>query len=168
MPANFVQNLEKGMEYLHKQGAFLTVKDGDIVNTMTISWGNIGYEWSRPIFTVMVRGSRYTYDLIEKSGEFTVSIPLNDGLKNALAVCGTKSGRDIDKFKEAKLGLKAGRKVETPVIEQCELHYECRIVYKQAMDPDLLKDEVKASAYKNGDYHTFYYGEIVDCYLEDK
>ena len=111
MEINFTDNLEKGMKFLHTQGAFLTVKDGEKINTMTIGWGNIGYVWNRPIFTFMVRKSRYTIDLLKNADNFTVSIPLNKNMKNALKVCGSKSGRDIDKFKECNLTLekKIGR-----------------------------------------------------------
>lgn len=168
MSVNFTNNLEKAMKYLHNQGAFLTVKYGDKVNTMTISWGNIGFEWNKPILTVMVRKSRYTHELIEKSNEFTLSIPLNNDLKKALAICGTKSGRDIDKFSEANISLKAGRTSFTPVIAECELHYECKIVYKQDMGTQFINEDIVKSCYGDGDYHTFYYGEIVDCYLEEK
>lgn len=166
MSVNFVENLEKGMEWLHKQGAFLTVKSGDKVNTMTISWGNIGFEWNRPVLTALVRKSRYTYDLIENSDNFTVSVPLNKEMKDALMFCGTKSGREFDKFKECNLSLENGKKVDTPIIGECELHYECKIVYKQPMMPNLLNDEIKEGYYANNDYHTMYFGEIVDCYIK--
>lgn len=166
MSVNFTHALEKSMNYLHKQGAFLTVKSGDITNTMTISWGNIGFEWNRPIFTVLVRRSRYTYELIENSNEFTVSIPLNDNLKEALAFYGTKSGRDMNKYEQFPITLVPGKSVSTPVIGECELHYECKIVYKQEMDSNLLSEDVKMGSYKNGDYHTIYYGEILNCYLK--
>jgi flavin reductase (DIM6/NTAB) family NADH-FMN oxidoreductase RutF len=166
MPVNFISNMELAMENLHKRGAFLTVKQGDKINTMTISWGDIGYRWSRPLLTVMVRKSRYTHELIDNNSEFTVSIPLDDSLRKALAICGTKSGRDIDKFKESGISIKASKSLETPVITECELHYECKIVYKQDMDPSMMKEDVLMGSYANGDYHTFYYGEIVNCYLE--
>ncbi|MBK5239934.1 flavin reductase family protein [Clostridium sp.] len=166
MKINFTENLEKGMNFLHTQGAFLTVKSGGKINTMTISWGNVGYEWNRPIFTVLVRKSRYTHDLIENSDDFTVSIPLSKDLKNALAVCGSKSGRDIDKFKECKLTLDDSRNVATPIIGECELHYECKIVYKQDMNPKLLSRDIVESSYADGDYHTLYYGEIVTTYIK--
>lgn len=164
MTVNFTQRLEEAMNYLHKQGAFLTVKDGDITNTMTISWGNIGFEWNKPIFTVLVRKSRYTYELIENSNEFTVSIPLNNNLKKELAFYGSKSGRDLNKYEQCPVSLEAGKTIKAPIIGDCELHYECKIVYKQEMDPSLLSEEIKNNSYKNGDYHTIYYGEIVDCY----
>lgn len=166
MAVNFTLKLEEAMNYLHKQGAFLTVRSGDITNTMTISWGNIGFEWNKPIFTVLVRESRYTYELIENSSEFTVSIPLSSELKSALAYCGSKSGRNVDKFKECNLTLAPGKSVSTPIIADCELHYECKIAYKQEINPELLTKEIKKSSYRTGDYHTLYYGEIVNCYLK--
>lgn len=166
MKVKFTEHLEIGMEFLHTKGAFLTVKSGDKVNTMTISWGNIGFEWNRPIFTVLVRKSRYTYDFMEKSDNFTVSIPLSVDLKNALAICGSKSGRDIDKFKECNLTLEKSKAVETPIIGDCELHYECKIVYKQEMNPVLLSKDIVESSYKTDDYHTIYYGEIVETYMK--
>jgi flavin reductase (DIM6/NTAB) family NADH-FMN oxidoreductase RutF len=168
MAVNFIQNLEVAMENLHKKGAFLTVKSGEKVNTMTISWGNIGFEWGRPIFTVMVRQSRYTHELIENSDEFTVTIPVSDELKSSLAICGTKSGRDIDKFKETDIIAKKAKKVETPVIAGNAVQYECKIVYKHEMSTEMMHSNILNSSYKNGDLHTIYYGEIVECYLEEK
>jgi flavin reductase (DIM6/NTAB) family NADH-FMN oxidoreductase RutF len=166
MENDFTKNLELGIKFLHTQGAFLTVKSGDKINTMIIGWGNIGYVWNRPVFTIMVRKSRYTYDLIENSDNFTVSIPLSKGLKNAISVCGSKSGRDIDKIKECNLTLENSEKVDSPIIGECELHYECKIVYKQEMDPELLSKDVQKSSYSNGDYHTLYYGQIVATYMK--
>lgn len=164
MSVNFTHRLEEAMNYLHKKGAFLTVSANDKINTMTISWGNIGFEWNRPIFTVLVRHSRYTHELMENSTDFTVSIPLEDNLKKELAYCGSKSGRDIDKFKECNLTLEHSKIVSSPIISECSLHYECKIVYKQDMNPDLISEEVKKGSYASGDYHTIYYGEIVSCY----
>lgn len=151
------------MEQLPK-GAFLTVKDGEKVNTMTIGWGSLGVIWMKPIFTVLVRFSRYTYELIQDAEEFTVSVPLKNDLAKALAFCGTRSGRDYDKFKECGLTLREGQKVDTPVIEECELHYECKVVYKQVMEPATLDKEIRDKKYSNNDYHVMFYGEIVSSY----
>ncbi|WP_315118180.1 flavin reductase family protein [uncultured Clostridium sp.] len=156
----------KAIEVIRDKGAFLTVKDGDKVNTMTIGWANIGYQWKKPILTVLVRKSRYSYELIENTEEFTVSMPLNVDLKKELTICGSKSGRDIDKFKECNLVLEEGKKTTTPIIGNCDMHFECKIVYKQEMEPSLLCDEIKDGAYKNGDYHVLYYGEILDWYID--
>jgi len=161
---NFLENFEEGFKWLHTKGAFLTVKTGELVNTMTIAWGNIGYEWNIPVFSVLVRRSRYTFELIEKAKDFTVSIPLSENLKDELMFCGTKSGRDYDKFKECDLKLKKSNQVESPIIEECELHYECEIVGKAPLIPNLLNDYLRDTVYRGNDYHTIYYGKILDTY----
>lgn len=137
----------------------------DEVNTMTIAWGSISYIWNRPIFMVAVRYSRHTYNLIENAKEFTVSIPLNNDLRKELKYCGTKSGRDVNKFEACKLTPIKGQKISTPIIGECELHYECKVVYQQAMEPNTLARDIKSRNYLDNDYHVLYFGEIVDTYL---
>jgi len=80
------------LKYL-KKGAFLTAMSDGKVNTMTISWGTIGIEWGEDVFVTLVRDSRFTKGFIDNSGKFTVTIPKDDSMKEALAICGTKSGR---------------------------------------------------------------------------
>ncbi|WP_246566404.1 flavin reductase family protein [Tissierella simiarum] len=160
------EKLKEMLDQINK-GAFLTVTDGERTNTMTIGWGNVGVVWSRPMFMVAVRYSRYTYGVLEKAKDFTVSIPIKKDLKKALAYCGSYSGRDVDKFKECNLTPKKGRKVVSPIVSDCELHYECKIVYKQAMEPATLDEDIKNRYYVNNDYHVLYFGEIVDCYLTE-
>lgn len=163
---NFAEMSKELLNQISK-GAFLTVKSGDKVNTMTIGWGSLGVIWSKPMFTIAVRYSRYTHELIEKTQDFTVSFPLKGQLKKELGICGTKSGRDIDKFKECNLTLKEGELVNSPVIDECDLHLECKIVYKQPMDENALCNGIKEKAYANGDYHVLYYGEIVKAYIKE-
>jgi len=105
---------DKAMEQIRK-GAFLTVQSGDDLNLMTIGWASIGFLWGRPMFSVMVRDSRYTYEILEKSSEFTVSVPMCN-MEKQLEICGTKSGKTTDKFKECALEIFPGKKVHTPVI----------------------------------------------------
>ncbi|NMB08592.1 MAG: flavin reductase family protein, partial [Tissierellia bacterium] len=103
---DYTLNLVEALKSLEERGAFLTVKDNENrVNTMTIGWGNIGYEWGRPVFIVLVRESRYTHELLENAKDFTVSIPLDNKMNKALGYCGSKSGRDYDKFKECDLNI---------------------------------------------------------------
>ena len=113
----------------------------------------------------MVRPSRHTYQMIEASGEFTVSLPLKD-MKAALGICGSKSGRDTDKFAAAGLKPTPARQIKTPVIEGCGLHYECRVVFKQTMDPAQLDQSITEEKYASGDFHTLYFGEILACYKD--
>ena len=49
-----------------KEGAFLTVKAGEALNTMTIGWATLGFAWRKPVMMVMVRNSRHTFSLIRE------------------------------------------------------------------------------------------------------
>lgn len=150
---------------LSSQGAFLCAGTKP-ANVMTIGWGSIGYIWGKPVFMVMVRHSRYTHQLLAQHGEFTVSIPTQD-MKQALTYCGTKSGRDNDKFAGAHLTATPAQKVTVPVVDECGLFYECRVIYQQDMAPQGLTSTEKTKWYGGGDYHTLYFGEIVACYQKE-
>jgi flavin reductase (DIM6/NTAB) family NADH-FMN oxidoreductase RutF len=146
------------------KGAFLNVEWEGVKNTMTIGWGSIGFMWGKPIFMVAVRYSRYTYELLKKSNEFTVSIPLNKQLNKELGLCGKISGRDMDKFDEGQLAYSEGQKVKAPILDACDLHYECKVVYKQAMEPGTIQSDIDDKFYSNNNFHVMFYGEIVGCY----
>jgi flavin reductase (DIM6/NTAB) family NADH-FMN oxidoreductase RutF len=145
-----------------KKGAFLTVKAEAQLNTMTVGWATVGIVWSKPIMMVAVRNSRYTFGIIEKSKDFTISFPKNE-MKEELTFCGTKSGRTCDKFKECGLKISAAQKTLSPIIQTPGIHFECKIVYKSAMDPSSL-DAGYRQLYPKNDFHTLYFGEILECY----
>ena len=79
-----------------KSGVLLNT-NGDKFNSMVIGWGGLGTCWSRPVFTVYVREHRYTKEQLDKTGEFTISIPLKGSDPEIVKTCGWKSGREIDK-----------------------------------------------------------------------
>lgn len=150
-----------------KKGIFLTVEANGIVNTMTIAWGNSGRMWDRDSFTVAVRHSRYTFELMEGAAYFTISIPKLGTMKNELLLCGTVSGRDKNKFEEDGLTAKYLEDFPVPVIEECDLHILCKIAYKQSMDPSLLVADYVKGKYKSNDYHTLYYGEVIGVFEKE-
>lgn len=158
----YLEKADKMMEKI-KLGAFLTVQADDIVNTMTIGWATIGYIWQRPIFMIAVRDSRYTFTLLEKTDNFTVTIPSGKKYNEAIAYCGTKSGRDFDKFNECNLLPKQALYTKSPIVDIPGIHYECKIVYKSAMDNAFLDFDLE-KLYPQKDYHTLYFGEILANY----
>lgn len=164
-----ISNTELSNELLGqlRQGAFLVVKAGEKVNIMTISCGSLGFTWMKPTFTVMIRYSRYTHTLMENAYSFAVSFPLKGQLKTELNICGTASGRDIDKAKECNLSLKEGCLNGTMIVDECDLHLECKIIYKNPVDKTGLDKEIRESIYSNADYHVFYIGEIVRAYIKE-
>jgi len=112
---------------------------------------------------VAVRSSRHTFSIIEAAKDFTVTVPTGNMSKET-AFCGTKSGRDIDKFKACKLEIAASQKVVSPIIKTSGYQYECNIIYKSAMNPAFLDGNYDTGLYPQKDYHTLYFGEILACY----
>ena len=148
-----------------KKGILLTTKVDDVVNTMTIGWGTMGIEWGRPMFVAYVRESRYTHEMIEKCGEFTVNIPVGSVDTKILSVCGTKSGRDMDKIKELGLTLVEPENISVPGIKELPLTLECKVLYRMEQTLDTIPQDIIDKYYPNGDFHYAYYGQIVGAYI---
>ena len=162
-------HLETQIEQISKRGgAFLTVSCEEQLNTMTIGWGSFGFIWGKPIIMVAVRSSRHTYGILERSLEFSVTIPQqSEAFREALELCGSKSGRDLDKFAAAGLVAIPGKKIATPVISGAAWQYECIVVYKQEMnDLSILAPDIGDRLYhpQTNPWHTLYYGEVVASY----
>ena len=151
-----------------KSGILLTTRNGEKLNTMTIGWGSIGIEWGRAVFTAYVRDSRYTRELLDKQGEFTVNVPLNQIDKNVIAFCGTKSGREVDKFQELGLTPEEPEVISVPGIRELPMTLECRVVFQNVQDERRLPEHIQNryySAINAKDFHIAYYGEILAAYI---
>ena len=86
-----------------KEGVLMTTQADGEVDTMTIGWGHLGIEWYKPTFIAYVRQSRHTKTLVDKNPEFTINVPLGVADKEIIKVCGTQSGRDINKIEKLNL-----------------------------------------------------------------
>lgn len=153
------------------RGVLLTTCGDDQVNTMTIGWGKLGIEWGKPVFIAYVRESRYSFQLLNESGEFTVNVPISSENREILGYCGSKSGRNTDKFRDMKLQTVDSDIVAAPGIVQFPLTLECRVIYKQKQDIRQMPQSVIDRFYppfgdaQLPDMHTAFYGEIVNAYL---
>lgn len=153
------------------KGVLLTVAAEGKVNTMTIGWGTLGIQWGKPIFIAFVRESRYTKELLDKNPEFTVNIPYGQYDKTILSICGTRSGRDMDKIEALGLTLEEPQTISVPGIRQLPLTLECKVIYRQDQDPQAINEENTLRYYPipegwdKGDYHTAYYGQITAAYV---
>ncbi|MBE6934322.1 MAG: flavin reductase family protein [Ruminococcaceae bacterium] len=152
-----------------KRGILLTTKKDDFVNTMIIGWGTVGIEWGKPIFVAYVRESRYTRQILDETGEFTVNCPVGDIDSNIISICGTKSGRDMDKIQELGLHLEEPLQISVPGIRELPLTLECKVLYRNPQPVAELPQAILDRYYpeKNGvrDFHYAYYGEIVGAYI---
>ena len=156
-------------------GGLLLNTNGDKFNSMVIGWGNLGTVWGRPAFTAYVRRNRYSKAQIDKTGEFTVSVPLNGPIAEIVKVCGRTSGRDTDKAKQAGLTLEAPEIIHTPGVREYPLTLECKVLYAQEQDLTAIPADIRAAMYPadvdgfhtgaNRDPHTAYIGQIVSAYI---
>lgn len=161
-PFDYATHICKAMK---PHGILLTTAAGGKVNTMTIGWGTMGVDWSRPVFIAYVRESRHTHQMLEENGEFTVNIPVGEVDKKILAYCGTKSGADSDKIADLGLHLVGSDVVCVPGILELPLTLECRVIYKEEQDLSRIPEDILARYYPEGDHHHVYYGQIVNAYL---
>lgn len=151
-----------------KSGILLTTGNGHTLNTMTIGWGSIGIEWGKPVFTAYVRDSRYTRELLDQYGEFTVNIPLGKADKTTISLCGTKSGREVDKIRELELTPEEPEVISVPGIREFPLTLECRVIFRNIQNESRLPENIQSryySAINAKDYHIAYYGEILNAYI---
>ena len=147
-----------------RQSPLLTAGDRTELNTMTIGWCQLGRLWNQPVCTVFVRPERYTYRFMESHDYFTVSV-LPPEAKKITALCGSKSGRDVDKVKECGLTVRYGAG-DAPFFDEAELVLVCRKVYVQDLDlSGALGDAIPPFyAPGQGGVHRAYTGQIVEAY----
>lgn len=158
-------------------GILLTTKRGEEVNSMTIGWGCMGIDWSRPVFIAYVRESRYTKQLLEDNGEFTVNVPVGEVPRAALSLCGRKSGRDMNKIEKLNLTLEEPLEISVPGIRELPLTLECKVIYKQQQDLSAIPEDILNRYYpveddtlhpgSDRDYHIAYTGQILKAYIID-
>ena len=149
---------------LGAENALLTAGTADRCNTMTIGWCQAGRLWGLQTCTVYVRPERYTYQFTEEQAYFTVSV-LPEDMKKAMSLCGTKSGRDMDKIKECGLTVRTGTG-GAPFFEEAELVLVCRTLYVQDLDPACAlpagEEKVLPNYGAKGGWHRAYTGEIAE------
>lgn len=161
---NFGEFAQKTLEQLSSTGVFLTVKNGENFNTMTIGWGSISQYWGQEVFIAPIRHSRYTFELLDGIDEFTVSVPTNGQFDEALKICGTHSGRNGNKFKLASIKTKDAKEISTPVIDGCDIYYECKILSFTDLKKEDLDKETQEKWYANNDMHRLYFAKIITAY----
>ena len=103
----------------------ISCSNGNKDNIITLAW--VGTVCSNPpMISISIRPSRYSHEIISASKEFVINIP-NEKMIEACDFCGTKSGRDIDKFKELGLTKEKGFIVSSPIIKECPINIECKV-----------------------------------------
>ena len=149
-----------------KDWALLTAGGVEKHNCMTIGWGGLGVLWGMPAATVYVRPERLTWSYMNESDGFTVCA-FDESWREKLVLCGTKSGRDVDK--DALCGLTpAAAENGAAYYEEARLVLVCRKIYSQDLDAERILDERGAKVYTEGaQLHRMYVGEIVEVLIKE-
>ncbi len=163
IPIDPFEYLPEIMERLQKPGLLLS--SGQQGNLMTIGWGTVGIVWKRPVFTVLVRPSRFSFELLRKNGNFSVCVPdTSSAHARAVAWCGTNSGRDGDKYKATGLTAQKGIINSIPYVKEFPIHYECRPLHVNHVLDAEIDGVIREQSYPEGNFHQIWWGEILGCW----
>ena len=130
-------------------------------NIMTISWGGTGILWNKPVAICYVRPQRFTFEILKECNNFTINFFDHNKYKNELSICGTKSGRDINKFEKTGLNLK---KIGNNIgVQEAKLILSCKILYSDFLkEENFLEKKIVEEFYPTKDLHKFFIAEITN------
>ncbi len=154
---------ENPFKLIGSDWALVTAGSSRGFNTMTVSWGGAGIMWNKPVAFTFIRPQRYTFEFTEKNDYFTMSF-FDESFRGALNLCGTKSGRDVDKVKESGL-TPAFTEEGALYFEEAKLVLVCKKLYAQNLNEESIVEPSVKSFY-NGDYHKMYVSEIVKVFTK--
>ncbi len=100
-----------------------------------------------PMVAISIGKTRYSCQLLNETGEFVLAFP-GENMAEEVLYCGTNSGRDADKFKEAKLTPVKAKHIKPALIEECIVNLECKVT----------------GTLDTGD-HTIFAGEVIASWL---
>lgn len=157
------------IKLIAEEWMLITAGSKDSFNTMTANWGGMGFLWGKPTSFAFVRETRHTYQFLQREEGFTLSFFTED-YRDALKICGSKSGRDSDKVKEAGL-----TPVETPLgymsFAEARMIIECNKMFVQEVDYNNLTEgyklQVMKSAYtKDASKHYLFASDMVNVWIK--
>lgn len=157
---------ENAFDLISKQWMLVTAGNASSFNTMTASWGGVGFIWNKHVAFLFIRPERYTHDFIEKNERLTLSF-FSEEFRPALQICGSKSGRDTDKVKESGL-TPVATESGSITFEQARMTLDCRKLFKVDMQNESFVDKSLLERWYNsnpgGGLHSVYIVEIENVY----
>ena len=117
-------------------------------NILTVAWAGTVCS-TPPMLSISVRPERYSFHMIRETGEFVVNLT-TEKLARVTDLCGVKSGRNVDKWKETGLTQEPGEIVKAPLIRECPVNLECRV-----------RQEMELGS------HSLFIAEVVSVHVDD-
>lgn len=156
------KQIQKLMGTLHSCGLFVTCGI-EPHNVMSTHWGAVGTLWNRKVFALPVRTSKLSHDIIDANKSFAVCVPVKD-MRDEIVMCDHLSGFFANKFEELHLHPKRAKSIDAYVLAECGLILECKVLFSADMAREQVDASLLEEMYSCKDFHTVYFGEIVDAY----
>ena len=135
-------NLSTGMTTFPMPAAVISVGIGDEANLITLAYvGKVCL--NPPIIAISIQPKRHSYKLIENHGEFGINYPTIDQLRE-MDYCGTRSGRDVNKWEKLNLTKEKASVIEVPLVKEFPWNMECKVIQRTELGT-----------------HVCYFGEVV-------
>ncbi|MFX1252424.1 MAG: flavin reductase family protein [Promethearchaeota archaeon] len=103
----------------------VSAKHNSQESIITLAWAGTVCS-DPPMVSISVRESRFSYQIINNSREFVINFPTIEML-DQVNLCGTKSGREIDKWEKCNFMRAKSKVVQTPSIAECPVNMECQV-----------------------------------------
>ena len=153
------EEVENGAYVFSNRKFLVTASDGTRINTTAVSNGGVGQMWGRRVTYVCVRENRFTKELIDAAGEYSLSFIDNEAYRGAIKYLEAVSGKDEDKLKGARLGVNYHEGV--PYIAESSNVLICKVIYRKEIGLDGFVNDLFAEAQKKEiDKYIIYVGEI--------
>ena len=153
------------VDRISNQWMLVTAGNREKCDTMTASWGTVGFLWGKPVVCVVIRPQRYTLEFVEKEDCFTLSF-FDEKYRDALKLCGTKSGREVNKAEAA--GITPFEPSSGCVaFKEARLIMKCRKLYSdQLRESSFLDKSILETWYPSRDFHKVFIG-VIEELLEE-
>ena len=150
---------------IDKDWMLITAGTHEKYNCMTASWGGMGILWKKPVVFLFIRPTRYTYEFAENNQRMSVCF-FSEKYRDILNLCGTKSGREIEKMHiEGLTPMITGE--GTPFYNEARMAVFVRKIYSQLLDKDLILEPAVHKLYNGSDYHKMYICEIEKIMIKE-
>lgn len=150
---------------IDKKWGIITAGDKFVgFNGMTVSWGGFGIMWNKPVAFIFVRKSRYTHEFLDKSDSITIAF-LSDEFKNAKALFGSKSGRDLNKYEASGLHPVFEPDFNGYYPKEADYVFKMKVLYNT--DLENMPEDIQNKFYPTNDLHTMYICEIKEYLIKE-
>lgn len=162
-PFSFSNDL---LKKINSNWFLITAGNEDKYNMMTASWGTFGILWNKPVAQIFVRPSRYTHQFIIKNDFFSICF-FDSSYSNILSELGSKSGRNFDKMNISALKAKVYEN-KTIFFEEAKEVLILKKIYNSFLDEKGISNDVKKDFYPQEDFHSFFFGQIIDYFIKNQ